>query len=327
MTDKIGKEKEINYIEDFDRAVELTRQNLTKKLNSTPRHIREYTSHLGAVQGKLIRALSLLACAEFPDGRISEEAVHSAVGVELLHLATLVHDDVIDDSRVRRGIATLNKKYDRKTAVICGDYLLCLALEQGRHLKYRDIDLSDYMTSICLGELRQHQNNFNFELSPVSYFRIIKGKTAALFEASFFAGAVLCDESIRQQKIYLRLGNYLGMIFQLMDDCIDFEESIDIAKKPVQSDFEQGVITLPMIHALQNDLELKNLSVSEIVSENIFSAVKRAGSLAFTKGISKRYYKKALKLIENLNASDSKKDRIKLLFDMAYNGLSAKKTK
>lgn len=327
MTDKIDKNKEIFFIENLDKAVALTREKLAKTLNSTPRHIREYTSHLSSAQGKSIRALSLLTCSELADGRISEEAVHSAVGVELLHLATLVHDDVIDDSSLRRGIPTLNKKYDRKTAVICGDYLLCLALEQGKHLKYREIELNNYMTAICLGELRQHQNNFNFKLSPISYFRIIKGKTAALFEASFLAGAVLCDVSVEEQKSYSKLGNYLGMIFQLMDDCIDFEESVDIAKKPVQSDFEQGVITLPMIHALQNDSELKDLSESKITSESIFIAVKRTGSLAFTRGISKRYYKKALILIENLNASDTKKDRIKRLFDKAYNGLSGRKTK
>lgn len=320
------KTNEIIYLDNFNQAFEKTKEKLTEALKSTPKHIRPYTSHLAKAQGKLIRAASLLACAVNGEGRINEEAVYAAVGVELLHLATLVHDDVIDDAGTRRGISTLNKQYDRKTAVICGDYLLCLALEQGKNLKQRDIELNNYMTQICLGELRQHENNFNFMLSPIKYFRIIKGKTAALFEASFFAGAVLSDEDKKNYHIYSKMGNYLGMIFQLIDDCIDFEVDEGVAKKPVHSDFEQGVITMPMIHALSYDEKLAEMrKKGELNSKAIIDSVRRYGSIFYTKGIAKRYYNKALKYLSLIGISEEKANRIKAIFDKAYNGLTGKK--
>ena len=114
------------------------------------------------------------------------------------------------------------------------------------------------MSRICLGELNQHINNGNIDLSVHQYLRIISGKTAALFEASFFAGAVLAEKDQKEIKQYRKIGRYIGMIFQLTDDCMDFEETEQKAQKPVQSDYEQDVITLPLIYAFKHLAGLKD---------------------------------------------------------------------
>lgn len=205
----------------------------------------------------MIRAAALLACAQGEDGGIPADAAELAAAVEMLHLATLVHDDVIDDADLRRGIPTLQRMYGRRTAVICGDYLLAaslrLAAQVGDRERYLDLRLPDYVGRICLGELGQHLNNGNLELTAYRYLKIIGGKTAALFEAAFYAGALFFTEEERLIRRYARLGRQIGMIFQLTDDCIDFESDEATAKKPVRSDYEQGVVTLPLIRAFEQD--------------------------------------------------------------------------
>ena len=129
------------------------------------------------------------------DDLITPDAVKLSAAVEIMHLATLVHDDVIDNAELRRGELSLQKKYGRRTAVICGDYLLCMALKTASLIEDREEyvkrSFPDYMSKVCLGELNQHINNGNFDLSVYRYLKIIAGKTAALFEAFFHAGAVL----------------------------------------------------------------------------------------------------------------------------------------
>ena len=178
------------------------------------------------------------------------------------------------------------------------------------------------MTRICLGELKQNQNNYNLDLSVAGYLRIISGKTAALFEASFYAGAILCEEAKEDVGKYMRLGHHIGMIFQLTDDCIDFEAPQQLAKKPVQSDYEQGVITLPLIYAFQTRIGFKEKAKEEQISRNeINAAVAETGGLNYTRMISKKYYDKASVIIGELDASDDKKQKLQSILNKAYRGL------
>ena len=182
----------------FDAAFEAVKERIDGALTGSPGLIRSYTAHLAGARGKMIRAAALLACAQGEDGGIPADAAELAAAVEMLHLATLVHDDVIDDADLRRGIPTLQRMYGRRTAVICGDYLLAaslrLAAQVGDRERYLDLRLPDYVGRICLGELGQHLNNGNLELTAYRYLKIIGGKTAALFEAAFYAGALFFTE-------------------------------------------------------------------------------------------------------------------------------------
>jgi heptaprenyl diphosphate synthase len=273
----------------YDQAVKSVNEELDNLLSNSPKIIRGYTEHLSKSKGKFIRAHSLITCAENEEGLIHPNAVKFAAAIEMLHLATLVHDDVIDNADLRRGRETLQKKYGKKTAVICGDYLLAASLKLASSASdkedYLDLKMPDYVSRICLGELNQHINNYNLDLSVYRYLKIISGKTAALFEASFFAGAVLSKKDMEKNELnkYKELGRYIGMIFQLTDDCMDFEKTEDEAKKPVQSDYEQGVITLPLIYTLKNMAGFKERAANhDVTRADINDSVMKSGGLDYT---------------------------------------------
>lgn len=322
MTNDYLKTNEVNKTDkenvaylNFEEGFILVKKEVEKALSASPSIIRKYLEHLNLSSGKHIRATSLLICADQEDIGIHPDAVKFAAAVEILHLATLVHDDVIDDSDLRRGVVTLQKKYGKKTAVICGDYLFCVALKLGAAVsereKYLKFNITNYIGRVCLGELRQHINNGNIDLSVFQYLKIISGKTAALFEASFYAGAITNEKEIDNVDRYKMLGQYIGMIFQLTDDLIDFEKTVQDAKKPVQSDYEQGVITLPLIHALKSKMSFKEKAKNhEITRDEINREVESTGGISFTKGVSKKYYDKAMKIIYELDISNEKQERL-----------------
>lgn len=309
----------------FDQAFGQVKSLIHQVLSTAPFVVREYTAHLTLSQGKFIRAHTLLACAMGEDNMVRADAVSLAASIELLHLASLVHDDVIDDAGTRRGVITLQKKYGKRTAVICGDYLLCAALKTAAADKqpsdYPAVDVTAYMSRLCLGELQQHVNNGNLHLSMTRYLKIIAGKTAALFEASSFGGGVLCEKDERLLGRYRRFGHYLGMIFQLTDDCNDFEISESLAQKPVQSDFEQGVITLPLIYTLRQEDGLADRLSKGLSREEMNRSVYRAGGLSFTHMVSGRYYHKALAVLDTLPMTDYKRQRLTAILDKAYHGV------
>ncbi len=318
----------------FDVALEQAKNEVDHILFTAPVIVRSYTTHLQKARGKFIRTYALLSAAMNAEGLISEDAVLLAAAVEILHLATLVHDDVMDNAEVRRGIPTLSKKYGRKTAVICGDYLLAAALKEAMSVfqkeEYEDVrdgklTFPDYVSQICLGEMRQHLNNGNLDISVYRYLSIISGKTAALFEASVYGGAILCEKEKERLKHYRMLGRYMGMIFQLTDDCIDFEIDEGTAKKNVQSDYEQGVITLPLIYTFQKDNAAKKKAEDgTLTREEINQSVERAGGLEFTKMISKRYFDKAVKQLKLLSLPEEKEKRLMEILEKAYYGLKKK---
>lgn len=321
MTNETKKDLDFELIP-VEEALDLVKQEVDRALFKAPLIIRDFTRHLISSRGKYIRALSVINCAEDADQRVHPNAIKMAAAIEILHLATLVHDDIIDNAELRRGDVTLQKKYGKRTAVICGDYLLTVALRMAGSIEnkkdYLDLNLPDYIGRLCLGELNQHVNNGNINLSIYRYLKIISGKTAALFEASYFAGAIFAGCNEKEANRYRQLGYYVGMIFQLTDDCIDFEDTIEDAHKPVQSDYEQGVITLPLIHAFSKLGELKAKAEARKITRNeINDAVAQTGGLDFTRGMVGKYYEKAKRIIDELPATNSKKEKLLLVLNKA----------
>ncbi|NCB64034.1 MAG: polyprenyl synthetase family protein [Clostridia bacterium] len=311
----------------YDAALRSARETVDAALRGAPPLLRPYTSHLAGAEGKLLRAAALLTCAQGEEGGIPVDAVPFAAAVELLHLATLVHDDVIDDADQRRGIPTIQRKWGKRTAVICGDYLLSAALRMAASAKDRErylkLNLPDYMARVCGGELLQEQNSGNLDLTVGRYLRIIRGKTAALFECAYYGGAVLATEDRAERAAYARLGRYSGMIFQLTDDCIDYESDAETAKKPVGSDYAQGVVTLPLIYALETEPDFKSRARSHRLDrDEVVSRVRGCGALAYTRTFARGYYTKACALLDELNPAEEKRRRLAAILDRAYYGLS-----
>ncbi len=307
----------------YEEAFKDIKKVVNRVLYTSPIIIREYTKHLGKTTGKFMRASSLLICAQDDRGLIPQNAITLASAIEILHLATLVHDDVIDNADIRRGAVTLQKKYGNRTAVICGDYLLSVALKLVASVsekeEYLDRKIPDFVGRVCLGELNQHINNGNYDLSVFQYLKIIAGKTACMFEAAFYAGASLVEEEEEVIKKYARIGSYIGMIFQLTDDCMDFETTESVARKPVQSDYEKNVVTLPLIHTFKVLGNFKARAKEQRLSRTEINVmVKKAGGLLYTRNLAKKYYKKALDLLQKVETSVDKKEKIKSIIDKAY---------
>lgn len=310
----------------FESAFEKTKKEVDRILITAPLLIKNYVSHLTLSHGKFVRARAVLACAMQDDGSIHNDAVIFASAIEILHLATLVHDDVMDDAQLRRGKETLQKKFGKRRAVICGDYLLAMAIKQLKSVedvnKYTEFDISKYIEQICLGELRQTENNSNYNLSSLTYLKIINGKTAALFDASYFAGAVVSEKDKAKLFLYRKLGKYTGLIFQMTDDCIDYENDEKTALKSVQSDFEQGVITLPVIYTFTKNPDLREQAENQSLTvTNLINQVKEVGGTIYTHQIAKRYYNKAINILNKMNLSSQKAEILKGLLDKSYYGL------
>ena len=307
-----------------ESALEAERQ-LDAALRGAPVVLRPYTSHLALGRGKLLRATALLRCAMGEDGAVHMDAPRFAAAVELFHLATLVHDDVIDDADSRRGIPTLHRLYNRRTAVLCGDYLLSAALALAAGAQDRDRylqqTLPNYMTRVCAGEILQQENNWNLDLTLPGYLRIIRGKTAALFEGAYRAGAVLSERREARMRDYARLGRYVGMIFQLTDDCLDYASDEATAKKPVESDYEQGVVTLPLIRALALDPELKRrAALRQADSAEVGRLVRRRGGVTYTRLLARRYYDKAVLTLDGLGLAAEKREGLAQILEQSYRG-------
>ncbi|MBR4706868.1 MAG: polyprenyl synthetase family protein [Pseudobutyrivibrio sp.] len=311
---------------DFDAAFKLVQQETKRILTKGPSLISGYVGYMSDATGKMMRATALLAASMDENEMVPYDAIIFASAVEILHLATLVHDDIMDDADLRRGQVTLQKKAGKRNAVICGDYLLAAAINQLSKVsdadKYKDFDFSKYVERIALGELRQNINNRNYRLKTFRYLTIIDGKTAALFEAAYHAGALAGNASKEKVKYFRNLGRYTGIIFQLTDDCIDYETSEELALKPVQSDFENGVITLPLIHAFESNPSLiEKAENGQLTSKEALEEVTKSGGVKFTHETAEAYYDKAKKAAEALLLNAKQQQILGGLLERAYVGL------
>lgn len=307
----------------YEEAFERVRELVSHMLTTSPAIIRSYTAHLARSTGKYLRTASLLTCAMDEDDVVPHDAILIAASIEIIHLATLVHDDIIDNADTRRGEWSLQKKYGKRTAVICGDYLLCTALRLASDAKdrsnYISRDIPDYMRKVCLGELEQHVHNGNFSLSTYRYLKIIAGKTAALFEAAFHGGALLAGEDETAIKKYAKLGKYVGMIFQLTDDCMDYEATEETAKKPVRSDYDQNVITLPLIRTFRTLDGFRERALSgNVLPEEIVGVVRTSGGLPYTRAVAEKYFRKSTEIIDALVLSEAKRSQLLAILAKAY---------
>ena len=257
--------------------------------------------------GKRMRPMLMLLIAK-AFGCVSEVTQHAAIGLELLHTASLVHDDVVDESGERRGQASVNAFYDNKVAVLVGDYILSTAL---LHVSYTSSDrivsgLAELGRTLSDGEILQLENISNQTISEEAYYEVIKRKTAALFEACTEIGALSVGASkddVEQARLF---GLHLGMAFQIRDDIFDYYESNDIGK-PTGNDMAEGKLTLPVIHEVlssdngaMKDLALK-VRKGEVTPEEVAQLVaftKENGGIEYAEAKMREFKNKAIGFIE-----------------------------
>ena len=217
-------------------------------------------------------------------GGISSVTQHSAVGLELLHTASLVHDDVVDESKERRGQASVNAEYNNKVAVLVGDYvlstaLLNVALTNNTHIVQ---SLAELGRTLSNGEILQLSNIQNSEFSEEVYYEVIKMKTAALFEACCEIGAMSANATAEDLEKAKSFGRNLGIIFQIRDDIFDYYDSKEIGK-PTGNDMAEGKLTLPVLYALNSTEDEEMKAIARKVKSRDVSLEEISRLVAFTK--------------------------------------------
>lgn len=261
-----------DFIEMFNRSLDHEDGMLAQALN----HIRQRG-------GKRMRPILILLIAK-SFGAVTEVTQHAAIGLELLHTASLVHDDVVDESGERRGQASVNAIYDNKVSVLVGDYILSTAL---LHVSYTHREriiryLAQLGRTLSDGEILQLSNISNRDISEDVYYNIIKGKTAALFEACASIGALASGATDEEIEAAARFGQNLGIVFQIRDDIFDYYDSADIGK-PTGNDMAEGKLTLPAIYAVNHDAPAEIRELAYKVKDRSISTDEIGELVAYTK--------------------------------------------
>jgi octaprenyl-diphosphate synthase len=212
--------------------------------------LSQISAHLMAMRGKMFRP-TLVLLASRTAGRPDPRAVTLAAAVELIHLATLVHDDAIDHSVLRRGMPTLNSLFSHQVSVIMGDFIYSSTLSELVNIGDIGIlqSLTRASTDMTLGEMRQLAGNEALSFSEADYFALIRAKTASLMSAACDIGAQ-CGAAVYREQL-AKYGEALGMVFQIADDLIDYTEAQETAGKPTGLDLKEHKVTLPLIASLK----------------------------------------------------------------------------
>ena len=244
----------MDYLSLIKQPIEKDLNDFIELFNSSLTHeqtlLSEVLAHIRKRGGKRMRPILMLLMAK-NYGQVSSVTQYSAVGLELLHTASLVHDDVVDESGERRGQASVNASYNNKVAVLVGDYILSTALLNVAHTgNQRIIEyLAELGRILAAGEILQLSNINNQEIREDVYYDVIKQKTAALFEACAAIGSISANASDEEVQKARQFGQNLGIMFQIRDDIFDYFDSKEIGK-PTGNDMTEGKLTLPVIYAL-----------------------------------------------------------------------------
>ena len=263
--------------------------------------------------GKMIRPAYLTLFANWCKNGKPQEVRAVAAALELLHVATLLHDDVIDEADMRRGQETLNARYGNRVAIYAGDYVLtsCYRLLSEYAEDLEGVSLpTNGMARVVEGELAQMRNRYRYDLGLQEYLKRIEGKTAQLFMVSCYMGAKLgeMEDALRAKKI----GQQIGMAFQILDDILDYQATAQEFGKPVLEDVTQGIYTAPLIYAMEKDSQKiiplleKKQEISEQERLLLRKLVHDSGGVQKAQQLAQQYTNQALSQIDRLPESDMK---------------------
>ena len=246
-----------------DEKLVLVEEKIKTKLNSDVGLVQKMTNYHIQTGGKRLRALLTLGSAKLCKYLKGGRDINLAACVELIHTATLMHDDVIDVSSVRRGKKTINSIWGNQSSILVGDYLLSRCFEmmvEDGNLEVLKL-LSSTSSKIAQGEILQLQHKGDIDMLEETYLKIISTKTAVLFSASTKVGAILANKKNNEKDALEFYGKNLGLTFQIADDILDYNSELKLFGKKIGNDFYEGKITLPIILLFQqiNNIEKQNL--------------------------------------------------------------------
>ena len=302
-----------------DEKLVLVEEKIKTKLNSDVGLVQKMTNYHIQTEGKRLRALLTLGSAKLCKYLKGGRDINLAACVELIHTATLMHDDVIDVSSVRRGKKTINSIWGNQSSILVGDYLLSRCFEmmvEDGNLEVLKL-LSSTSSKIAQGEILQLQHKGDIDMLEETYLKIISTKTAVLFSASTKVGAILANKKNNEKDALEFYGKNLGLTFQIADDILDYNSELKLFGKKIGNDFYEGKITLPVILLSQQIDNIEKQSLKDIFKKNKRSE----NDLKFTLDLILKYkiieqcYKKAEHFISLASSSlsifpDSEEKRV-----------------
>ena len=285
---------------------------IQNSLDSKSQVINEGLRSLFSGGGKLLRPGMLIIAARF--GKVQDKHYKLAAAIEMLHMATLVHDDVIDDSPLRRGMPSLHSVYGKQDAVLMGDFLLSRSflLTAEYTSPQNALNLAKAIAMLCEMEIEQNNDRFKSNTSMRSYMRKIMGKSALLFALAFYTGAHEANVNASVCQRLRRIGYNIGIAFQIIDDVLDYAGDQSVVRKSLGNDIISGLITMPVLCALRSD---SSGALKEIFSRGvftpeqtskIFSLVRELGGDKAAHERASRYTGRALKDIAALPSGETR---------------------
>lgn len=296
----------------IQKDLQNVKQVMEQSAKCSQRAMEESLLELMNSGGKMLRPAFVVIGSGF--GNVKSKRIYNlAAVIEMLHMATLIHDDIIDNASTRRGALTTQARYGKTFAVFMGDYLFakCFMLLSKNTSMENMRSISKVISRICTGEIEQFSSRFSTEVSVNQYLRRIAAKTAALFSLSLYVGGHESGCSEKLSRSLMSIGYNIGMAFQIIDDILDYEGNEKVVGKPLGNDIKQGIFTIPLLYALKKDkrrlsklMSKKNYSEEDI--SNIIDIVKELGGVEKAKNLAERYTEKAFKGISRLPDCESK---------------------
>ena len=283
-------------------------QVIAQRLNSSVPLVGSISQYIIAAGGKRLRpSLLLLCCGAL--GCQSAQRFNMAAVVEFIHTATLLHDDVVDDSALRRGRATANASFGNPAAVLVGDFLYSRAFQMmvdAQSMRIMEV-LADATNVIAEGEVMQLMNMHNAGLDEAGYLHVIRSKTAKLFEASARVGAILANATPELEQACAEYGQALGTAFQVIDDVLDYAGDATVMGKSLGDDLREGKATLPLIAAMQRGTEAQAETIKMAIEtgdlsmlDEIVAIVKSTGALDIARNAARQEALRAVAAAERL---------------------------
>ena len=281
---------------------------IASRLDSGVPLVGSVSHYIIAAGGKRLRpALLLLCCGAL--GFTGEQRFNMAAVVEFIHTATLLHDDVVDDSTLRRGSATANAKFGNPASVLVGDFLYSRAFQMmvdTQSMRIMQV-LADATNIIAEGEVMQLMNMHNAALDEAGYLQVIRSKTAKLFEASARVGAILAGASPAMEAACADYGQALGTAFQVIDDVLDYTGDASVMGKNLGDDLREGKATLPLIAAMQRGSEHERATIQQAIEtgavamlDDVIRIVKETGALDIARAAAQQEARRAIAAAQGL---------------------------
>ena len=290
-------------------------QEIEKQLSSDIQLINNISQYIVNSGGKRIRPLIVLLSARACGASDLERIVKAAAMIEFIHTATLLHDDVVDNSDSRRGIKTAHQSFGNESTILVGDFLYSRAFQimvQINHMGIMEV-MSDATNTIAEGEVLQLINSGNPKINKEQYLEVIYRKTGKLFEAAMVVGGLLSNQSQTVLNTLQLFGKELGMAYQIVDDVLDYSSSFEIMGKDVGDDLAEGKVTLPMIYTLERAMPDMQEMIGQAIlnkdsknADKIIGSIQSTGSIASSVNDAKEKTEFALHSIQSLDNSKYK---------------------